>query len=143
MQHASDLEKALAIALKAHKGQIDKSGQPYILHPIRVMMQLEEAKAKVVALLHDVVEDSDITLNDLREEGFDSEIIETVACLTKDAHEDYTDYILRIKHNRLARLVKLADLQDNLNANRLQTLQPNDCLRMERYLKAKKILTEK
>jgi len=143
LQSASDLEKALAIALKAHKGQVDKSGQPYILHPIRMMIQLQETKAKVVALLHDVIEDSDITPNKLRREGFDSEIIEAVVCLTKKTKEDYIEYIWRVKKNHLARIVKLADLKDNLDASRLKHILPEDCQRMERYLKAIELLSEK
>ncbi|HHE55940.1 MAG TPA: HD domain-containing protein, partial [Caldithrix abyssi] len=77
------LEKALALALKAHAGQKDKADQPYILHPLRVMVQMEDSRAKIVALLHDVLEDSEITLNELSQAGFEDEILQAVDCLTK------------------------------------------------------------
>ncbi len=136
------IERALAIALQAHQGQVDKSGQPYILHPIRIMMRLNDDRARVTAILHDVIEDSNITFDDLVQAGFDSEIIEALKCLTRAANEDYYDYILRVKKNQLARKVKLADLKDNLDASRLKTLHHKDCQRMERYLSAMKILRE-
>ena len=139
----SPLEKALALALQAHQGQTDKSGLPYILHPIRLMMRVEDPQAKVVALLHDVLEDSDMTENDLQNAGFDKQIIEAVVCLTKTPSIDYMEYIRRIKKNSLATQVKLVDLEDNLNANRLKEIEQKDCERMARYLQARKILLEK
>ena len=139
----SHLEKALALALQAHQGQTDKSGLPYILHPIRLMMRVEDSQAKVVALLHDVLEDSDMTENDLKNAGFDKQIIEAVVCLTKTPSTDYMEYIRRIKKNSLATQVKLVDLEDNLNANRLKEIEQKDCERMARYLQARKILLEK
>ena len=138
---ASELEKALSLALKAHQGQKDKSGQPYILHPVRVMLQFQEAEARIVALLHDVLEDSDISIDELQQAGFGTKIIEAVRCLTRKPNEEYLDYIRRIKENPLARKVKLADLKDNLDVNRLEELQAKDCRRLERYLQAKKILS--
>ena len=139
----SPLEKALALALRAHQGQMDKSGLPYILHPIRLMMRVEDPQAKVVALLHDVLEDSDMTENDLQNAGFDKQIIEAVVCLTKTPSIDYMEYIRRIKKNSLATQVKLVDLEDNLNANRLKEIEQKDCERMARYLQAREILLEK
>ncbi len=138
---ASELEKALSLALKAHQGQKDKSGQPYILHPVRVMLRFQETEARIVALLHDVLEDSDISIDELQHAGFGTKIIEAVRCLTRKPNEEYLDYIRRIKENPLARKVKLADLKDNLDVNRLEELQAKDCRRLERYLQAKKILS--
>ncbi len=135
-----DLEKALSIALKAHCGQKDKNGFPYVFHPIRVMLSLNDPVAQIVALLHDVAEDSDISVEYLQKAGFDAQIVEAVGCLTKGENEDYFDYIKRVKQNPLARTVKLADLQDNLNLNRLNVIDENDFKRFKKYLKAKEIL---
>lgn len=137
----SDLEKALALAVKAHRGQRDKSGFPYIFHPVRVMLRLKNLEAQIVALLHDILEDSAISATDLQQAGFSPTVIEAVSCLTKKEGEDYFEYISRVKGNHLARAVKLADIEDNLDANRLSDLSETDCKRMARYLKAKKILS--
>jgi (p)ppGpp synthase/HD superfamily hydrolase len=140
MMDASILEKALAMALQAHRGQKDKSGLPYVFHPIRMMLQLTTLEEQTVALLHDVLEDSPFTAEDLRKEGFSSVVIEAVKALTREKDEPYLEYIRRVKQNRLARVVKLADIKENLNANRLTNLSEKDCQRLERYLKAREIL---
>jgi (p)ppGpp synthase/HD superfamily hydrolase len=140
MMDASILEKALAMALQAHRGQKDKSGLPYVFHPIRMMLQLTTLEEQTVALLHDVLEDSPFTAEDLRKEGFSSVVIEAVKALTREKDEPYLEYIRRVKQNQLARIVKLADIKENLNANRLTNLSEKDCQRLERYLKAREIL---
>ncbi len=130
------LEKALALALKAHAGQKDKAGQPYILHPLRVMLQMEDTQTKIVALLHDVLEDSNITLQELKQAGFDPQILEAVDCLTRREQEDYFTYLERVAQNKLALSVKIADLKDNLDVTRLKEITPADQQRLNKYLKA-------
>lgn len=130
------LEKALALALKAHAGQKDKAGQPYILHPLRVMLQMENTQTKIVALLHDVLEDSNITLQELKQAGFDPQILEAVDCLTRREQEDYFTYLERVAQNKLALSVKIADLKDNLDVTRLKEITPADQQRLNKYLKA-------
>ena len=106
------LERAIEIARKAHEGQVDKAGAPYIGHPLRVMDRVPE-EAKIAAVLHDVVEDSSVTLSDLRAEGFPESVVEAVEALTKRPGETYELFILRAASNDIARTVKLADLHDN------------------------------
>ncbi|MGB5106123.1 MAG: HD domain-containing protein [Candidatus Zixiibacteriota bacterium] len=129
----STLDKAAEIAASAHRGQVDKYGQPYILHPIRVMARLDSIESKIVAILHDVVEDSEITIDDLRAHGFSDQIIEAVILLTKGEDQDYTQYVSRLAHNPLARAVKLADLEDNMDLRRMTTLTDADFKRLQRY----------
>ena len=106
----STLERAIEIAMKAHKGQMDKAGAPYILHPLRVMMSLDSESEMIVGILHDVIEDSAWTAEQLREEGFSEEIIEALDCLTKREGESYEDFIDRAKLTPLSHRVKIADL---------------------------------
>ena len=136
------LEKAMILAAKGHMGQLDKGGHPYILHPVRVMLHCRTLEEKTVAMLHDVLEDTDITEEMLREEGFTERVVETVVCLTKGEGEDYMDYIGRVAKNPLAIQVKLADLEDNMDLNRLPGLTQKDFKRLERYLRAKAFLLE-
>lgn len=135
-----DLDKAIKIATEAHKGQVDKAGADYILHPLRVMEKLETKKEKIVGVLHDVVEDTDVTFEDLENEGFSKEIITALKYLTRRKGEKYFDYIERIKKNSLAKKVKLADLEDNLDISRIKEPTKKDFSLMKRYEKAKKIL---
>ena len=110
----STLERAIEIAREAHKSQTDKAGKPYIEHPLRVMAAGKTSDEKIVGILHDVVEDSNITFEDLTSEGFAPNIIEALRCITKtDEKEPYDHFIARIKTNRLATAVKLNDLTDN------------------------------
>ncbi len=113
------INKALKITMEAHNGQTDKGGHSYIFHPIRVALNCNSKAEKVAALLHDVVEDTPITLEDLKAEGFDDSIIEAVKCLTKTRGEDYQDFIKRVAKNPIAREVKIQDLQDNMDVSRL------------------------
>jgi (p)ppGpp synthase/HD superfamily hydrolase len=134
------LERAIAIALTAHAGQTDKAGTPYILHPLRVMLAQTSEAARIAAVLHDVVEDGeDWTLERLRAEGFSPEVVEAVDHLTKRESEkdDYPAFVKRAAANPIARQVKLADLNDNLDVTRLLTVSDKDRERLNRYLQAR------
>ncbi len=136
------LERAIAIAAEAHAGQKDRAGAPYILHPIRLMIQMDSEDAMMAAVLHDVVENSVWTLDDLRKEGFSNEVLNAVDSLThRDKEgENYWDYIQRAKSDPIAIKVKLADLEDNLNPDRLNAVTEKDDKRFDRYRKAQKML---
>ena len=136
------LERAIAIAAEAHADQKDRGGAPYILHPIRLMIQMDSEDAMITAVLHDVVEDSVWTLDDLRKEGFSNEVLNAVDSLThRDKEgEDYWDYIQRAKSDPIAIKVKLADLEDNLNPDRLNEVTEKDEKRFDRYRKAQEML---
>ncbi len=136
--------KAMGIAYAAHHGQMDKSGVPYIFHPIHLAEQMEDEFSCCAALLHDIVEDTDVTLDALAA-AFPAEVVTAVALLTHDPREDYFDYIRRIKENPLARKVKLADLNHNCNATRFAGVPvPESQIgkRREKYVRAKAILME-
>lgn len=130
------LDKAILIAAKVHYGQKDRCGVSYILHPIRVMMRVHSEAEKIAAILHDVIEDSDWTLDDLRNAGFTEAIIQAVNCLTKRDKEPYMDYIERTKQNPTALKVKLADLEDNMNLTRMNDVSKKDTERLLHYHKA-------
>lgn len=139
------LDKALRIAVTAHAGQVDKNGAPYIMHPLRVMATVDGDQAKIVAILHDVVEDTAVTLDDLRRDGFAESLLTAIGCVTHGDDETYADYVVRCKGNELARQVKLADLADNWRLDRclLRTNQAaNDLARLHRYVLAHKFLTD-
>jgi hypothetical protein len=127
-----NLEKAIAIAVEAHAGQADKAGQPYILHPLRVMMRCGSDDAKTVAVLHDVVEDTGMTLDALRQAGFSDAIVEAVDGMTKRQDESYEDFVRRAGSNPLSREVKIADISDNLNVARLPELNDEDLMRVKK-----------
>ncbi len=130
------LEKAIRLAAEAHSGQRDKAGGPYILHPLRMMFTMDTPAERMVAVLHDIVEDTEWTLEALRREGFSEDIVEAVACLTRQQDESYEAFIERAAQHPIARRVKLADLADNMDVRRLETLTPKDQSRLARYLKA-------
>ncbi|HBY20355.1 MAG TPA: GTP pyrophosphokinase [Clostridiales bacterium] len=134
------LEKAIEIAVKAHRGQKDKAGEVYILHPLRVMMSQASEEGKVVAVLHDVIEDSNLTIYDLDAEGFSERIIDAVYSLTKQDNENYFNYVRRCKENDIAKYVKLADLEDNSDLRRIKNPTEKDFERNKRYKKAMDIL---
>ncbi|WKY44750.1 GTP pyrophosphokinase [Eubacteriaceae bacterium ES2] len=127
------LNKAIAIANKAHAGQLDKGKEAYILHPLRVMLALESEEERICGLLHDVVEDSEITFEDLREEGFAESVLAALVCLTKKEGEEYEAFIERVLKNELACRVKLADLADNMDSSRLAVLTDKDRERLKKY----------
>lgn len=130
------LEKAIQIAVSAHKEQVDKSEQPYILHLIRVMDAGETEQEKICGVLHDLVEDTDWTFEKLENEGFSEEIISALKCVTKQENEDYAAFIGRVKTNPLAIKVKLNDLRDNMDITRLFYITEKDRERLNKYLKA-------
>ena len=127
------LEDAIALAVEAHKGQRDKAGQTYILHPLRVMMRLETEAERMAAILHDVVEDTPYTLERLRELGYPQEVLFALECLTKREGESYEAFIERVRPHPLARRVKLADLEDNMDVRRLVAVGPKEAERLARY----------
>ena len=132
----ADLQRALEIAVEAHKGQLQKNGLPYVLHPLTLMLSVSSVEAKMAAVLHDVVEDTDWELKDLETEGFPSSVIEALNCLTHRDKESYDNYIERIRGNSIAREVKLADLKDNMNIRRIPELKARDLNRLEKYHRA-------
>ena len=136
------LERAIEIATEAHRGQLDKAGNEYIGHPLRVMAMGQSVEEKIVGVLHDVVEDSVWTFEQLAAEGFSAEIVEALRCVTKlSENEPYDKFISRIKGNPLAVAVKLNDLTDNMDIRRLPYLSDKDVKRLKKYLKAYKQLT--
>ena len=137
----STLERAIEIAVAAHKGQLDKAGKEYIEHPMRVMAAGSSTDEKIVGVLHDVVEDSEWTFEQLAAEGFAPKIIEALRCLTKLEGESYDKFIARVKCNALATAVKLNDLTDNMDIRRLPYLSDKDVKRLKKYLKAYKQLS--
>jgi (p)ppGpp synthase/HD superfamily hydrolase len=134
------IEKSLEIALKAYSGQKDKAGQTYILHPLRLMAKMDTDEERAVALLHDVIEDSDHTAEDLLAQGIPSNIVDAVQCLSKIKGENYELFIKRVKTNSLATKVKMADIEDNINILRLETITEKDLLRVAKYHRAWKLL---
>jgi len=136
------LERAIEISVEAHKGQLDKGGSPYILHPLRVMGNVDGESEKIVAVLHDVVEDSNWTFEALLAEGFSIEVIEALKSVTKESEdEDYDLFIQRAMQNPIGRKVKIADLRDNLDVTRISDITDTDVKRINKYKKALKILT--
>lgn len=135
--------KALEIAWKAHEGQTDKAGKPYIQHPLAVASRMETEEEIAIALLHDVVEDTEVTFEDLEQAGFPKRVLDALRLLTHDPAEDYFTYIERVKGNQLARKVKLADLAHNSQIDRLSEITEKDRERLEKYRKAKEMMGEK
>lgn len=130
------LERAIAIAAQAHSGQLDKAGAPYILHPLRVMMRLHTAEERIVGVLHDVLEDTSVTTEQLRSEGFSEEVLTALQYVTKIEGEEYDAFVKRAAQNSIAKNVKLADLLDNSDLGRLGTVTPKDRERVLKYRKA-------
>ncbi|MFQ3568508.1 MAG: GTP pyrophosphokinase [Aggregatilineales bacterium] len=135
------IEDAILLATQAHRGQRDRGGAPYIYHPLRLMLAVETEAERFVAILHDVVEDSDLSLEDLRAHGYDEAIVEAVDCLTRREGEPYQAMIERIKNNPLARRVKLADLADNMDLRRQGLVNIADLDRLRHYQQAWAALT--
>ena len=137
------INKAIETAAKAHDGQVDKAGQPYIYHPLRVMLYAQgDERVKCTAVLHDVMEDSDMTETDLIKIGFGEDIITALKLLTRRERQDYFDYVRALKKNSIAKAVKLADLKDNMDMSRIREPTERDFLRLEKYKKAKALLEE-
>ena len=128
-----NLDKAILIATTAHQGQFDKAGAPYILHPLRVMFACKTEEQQICAVLHDVIEDTTVTFEDLRSAGFKEEILNALDALTKQKNETYDDFINRVMQNQLACHVKLADLSHNVNLSRITNPTEEDYKRVEKY----------
>lgn len=140
MIYTPTTKRALQLCFAAHKEQLDKSGMPYVFHPFHLAEQMQTEDTTVVALLHDVVEDTDYTLADLANMGFGESVIAALALLTHDEATDYMDYVRAIKANPIARAVKLADLKHNSDLSRLDTVDERALKRQAKYLQALAIL---
>ena len=135
------LDRAIEIALEAHRGRVDKAGRPYILHPLRVMAGMTSDEERLTAVLHDVIEDAGVRPADLRKAGMPESVIDAVQLLTRPKGEhDYIEYVASLKHNPLARRVKLADLEDNMDIRRLSQLDRRAVQRLNRYRAAWELL---
>jgi (p)ppGpp synthase/HD superfamily hydrolase len=135
-------KKALKLCFTVHKDQVDKSGLPYVFHPFHLAEQMEDEPTTVAALLHDVVEDSDYTLDDLRKLGFPEVVLDALALLTHDDDTPYLVYVARLKNNPIARSVKLADLLHNSDLTRMDHVDDWALQRAEKYRKAMALLEE-
>jgi (p)ppGpp synthase/HD superfamily hydrolase len=139
----SMLEQAIALAATSHGGQKDKFGRTYILHPLRLMMKMESEEEMIVAVLHDVLEDCGITFDDLKKRGFSEEVIQALDCVTHRPGEPYTKYVSRAGKNQIARKVKIADLEDNMDLKRIMGFGLKDGIRLKKYHDAWTTLTGK
>ena len=135
-------KKAMQICFEAHKDQVDKSDLPYIHHPLHLAEQMTDEVTTIVALLHDVLEDSPITMDQLAEEGFPAEALEAIALMTHGDDVNYMDYVKKIKQNPIAKAVKLADLAHNSDTTRLDVVTAKDLERVDTYNQAKALLNE-
>lgn len=136
----SSLEEAIAIAARAHAGQVDKARQPYILHPLKVMLRLQATDERIAAVLHDVVEDTPITLDDLRAAGFSPAVLTAVDALTKRPGETRLQAAARAAADPVARAVKLADNAENLDLSRIENPTEKDYARLREYEQVRALL---
>ncbi|WP_040712957.1 HD domain-containing protein [Paenibacillus curdlanolyticus] len=136
----STLTKAILIATEIHDGQTDKGGNPYILHPLRLLTKASTEDERIVAVLHDVLEDTSYRLQDLVTDGFSQSILDALTALTKLEGESYESFIVRIKQNELATKVKILDIADNMDISRIPTPSEQDIKRIEKYQQALRIL---
>ena len=134
-------KKALKLCFEAHKDQTDKSGMPYVFHPFHLAEQMPDEETTIVALLHDVIEDTPCTPEDLRAMGFDEDVLDALALMTHDKRIPYMDYVAKIKENRIARTVKMADLRHNSDLTRLDEIDEKAKKRIEKYKAAFEILS--
>lgn len=136
----SSIEKAVEIAARAHAGDVDKAGNPYLFHPLRLMFAVEQPFEKMAAVLHDVVEDTPITLEDLQAEGFDPQVLSAIEALTKRPGESRLEAAARAASNNITRVVKLADVTDNMDLSRISEPKDKDFERLKEYVKVKQLL---
>jgi (p)ppGpp synthase/HD superfamily hydrolase len=134
------LERAIAIGAAAHEGQVDKGGSPYILHPLKVMLRVRTLEERIVAVLHDVVEDCGVSLDDLRNEGFSETVLTAIESVTKVPGESYEAFVERAAQNPIGRVVKLADLEENSDLSRIPQPSWDDLERIEKYRRAMGVL---
>lgn len=142
MIYTEKTKKALRLCFDAHKEQVDKTGLPYVFHPFHLAEEMEDETTCVVALLHDVAEDTDITLEDMAKMGFGDDVIEALTLLTHDPAVPYMDYVAEIRKNPIATAVKKADLRHNSDLSRLDTVDEKALARNEKYRKAYAYLCE-
>ena len=142
MIYTDKTKKAMKLCYDAHKDQVDKSGMPYVFHPFHVAEQMKDEATTIVALLHDVVEDTDYTLEDIAAEGFGQDIVEAVSLMTHEEDVPYLDYVAKLKDNPIARAVKLADLAHNSDPSRLGEIDEETEERLEKYKQAIKLLLQ-
>ncbi|MEG2462588.1 MAG: phosphohydrolase [Acinetobacter sp.] len=138
----STLEKAIALAATQHAGQLDKGGQPYILHPLRLMLQFSNPTLQIIAVLHDILEDTSTTAEDLEALGFSAEIIQSIQALTKQTAESRLEAAKRTTLNPLATQVKYVDVLDNMNLSRINNPTARDFARLEEYKEVLEILKQ-
>ena len=132
----STVERAVVIAAEGHAGQLDKAGNPYLLHPLRVMLRLDTDEERMAGVLHDVVEDCGWSIDDLRAEGFSEVVLRAVEAVTKREGESYDDFVTRAAADPIGRRVKLADLEDNCDLSRISNPTTKDFERIEKYKRA-------
>lgn len=142
MIYTDGTKRALKLCFEAHKNQVDKSGMPYVFHPFHLAEQMTDERTTIVALLHDIVEDTDYTLDDLSNMGFESDIIEALMLMTHDKSVPYMEYVAKIKINPIARAVKLADLRHNSDLSRLDIVDEKALKRKDKYSEAIRLLTD-
>lgn len=142
MIYTSLTKKALKLCFNTHKDQVDKSGMPYVFHPFHLAEQMDDELSTVCALLHDVVEDSETTLDDLSNMGFPKEVIEVLSLLTHADDVSYMDYVREIKKNPIATKVKIADLKHNSDSTRVESADERMLERWQKYAEAIRILSE-
>ncbi len=140
MIYTAKTKQAMKLCYEAHQGQVDKSGIPYVFHPIHVAEQMSDEATTIVALLHDVVEDTDYTLDDLTRMGFDDTVTDALALLTHKKGVPYLEYVAKLKNNPIARAVKLADLRHNSDLSRLDEMDEKAKSRLEKYKAAIELL---
>ena len=142
MIYTKDTKKALKLCFEAHKNQVDKGCMPYVFHPFHLAEQMKDEDTTIAALLHDVVEDTDYTLEDLKEMGFSGTVLEALALLNHDPSVPYMEYVSALKSNPVARTVKLADLAHNSDPTRVDVIDERMAIRYEKYRQAKQLLEE-
>ena len=142
MIYTEKTKQALKLCFEAHKDQVDKSGLPYVFHPFHLAEQMQDENTTIVALLHDVVEDTEYTLDDLRAMGFGDEVMEALSYMTHDPAVPYMEYVARIRENDIARRVKLADLRHNSDITRLDSIDQKALDRVAKYAQAIRLLEE-
>ena len=142
MIYTAKTKMALKLCFEAHKEQRDKSGLPYVFHPFHLAEQMQTEETVIVALLHDLVEDTEYTIADLTEMGYDKAVTDAIALMTHAKGVEYMAYVRAIKENPIAKTVKLADLKHNADLTRLDSIDEKALLRREKYLEAIRLLSE-
>lgn len=133
-------KKAIKLMFEKHKDQVDKSGMPYVFHPFHLAEQMDDEETTITALLHDIVEDTNTTFEDLRELGFSDNVINALKLMTHDKNVDYFEYVKNISKNPIARKVKIKDLEHNMDTSRLDEVTDKDLERVKKYKKCHKYL---